>query len=577
MLVCPFAFQGVIIEPSNVPRFLFVNFLFLAIFASWFYAKRSLSIPTLFLSLILFFYYCINVISVFWCLNTADALYESQKVVIVLFTLLLIYNWQKDITEEINLVKSFILITLVSLLFAFYQIMQLPNLNFETLYDVFSFSEHKNLLASLLFLLLCFPLYGILFFSQFWKGISLVIFSLAFLLLFFLQVRSVYLAMLVTGLILGFYFLKRPAENKKVLLYFVCGGALILMLIVWINPAIIQRLDLRTYTSSTSGAERIKIWAKTISLIKEHPLAGVGAGNWQYNFSKFGIGDIENISKNDISFQRPHNDFLWIISETGSVGFLLILLILLYVFVKSFPAIKSGNTRVMLLFSFLCGLLVEAFFSFPKERITHIVLASTMLALLFKNLNIPLKVSIKKSRGILKVSLVILCVSMIIGSYRLKGEYYTLLMLNEKNRDNPREVIGFGNKANSFFYKTDPTSTPISTYLGWAFNALNKRDSVLFESERAYLLSPYDYEVLSNYGLALEKARDKIKAKKMLSEALRINPIYEPALMNLFILKYNSKNYHEALTYLSAIPDYQNKFPAYYSKVMEKINNPKLP
>lgn len=577
LLLCPIFFEGFIIEPSNVPRFLFVNVLFLLVFIRWVYTKCTLSIPTLFLCVTLFVYYAFNVLSASWALNSADALYESQKVFVAFCSLILFYNWLRDKREEKNLVQSLILIALVCLLYAFYQIVHLPNFNLDTLYEVSAFSEHKNLFASLLFLLLTFPLYGILFFKGFWRKLSLLVFIASTSLLFFLQVRSVYLAMFITGFMLGIYFLKRTYSNKRVLLGFLIGFVLLLGLIIRMNSSVFQRLDIRAYASSASGIERIKIWDKTLSLIKEHPLVGVGAGNWQYNFSKYGIGDIENISKNDVSFQRPHNDLLWIIAETGIIGFSLVVLVLAYVFLKSFPAIRKGNTKVVLLFSFLCGLVVESFFSFPKERISHIFLAAIMLSLLFKNLNMSFQVSPKGSGKALLLSTVILYFSISIGLYRLKGEYYTLLMLNEKNNNNPTQVICYGHKAISAFYKTDPTSTPINTYMGWAYSVLNKKDSVLFESEQAYLLAPYDYEVLSNYGLALEKTKDAINAKKILLEALRINPAFEAAMMNLFILEYNAKNYSEALLVLSKIPNYQDRFPVYYNKVMEKINIPKRP
>ena len=572
LMLCPLFFRSCTVEASNVPRFLLVVIFCFTFFIKWISQRRVIYLPPVYLFTLLGGYYLLNILSVCWSLNSADAIYESQKIFLVPCLLVIFLNWLQTKEEDYLLVKSLIAITFIYCIYAFVEIVHLPDFKFESLYGVNSFAEHKNLLASFLFLLLAFPLYGLIYFKTLWRFVSGFVLILNFLLLLFLQTRSVYLALTFTGLIFFICSWKVKFDRRKLISGLAAFVILFGLLFVF-YPTLLQRFNVFSYSTSASGNERLKIWSKTFYLIKENTLQGVGAGNWQYNFSKFGIGDIINISQNEISFQRPHNDLLWIISESGLIGFAFIILIIIFVFAKSYPAIKSGNYKGLIFFSFLSGLLVESFFSFPKERITHIVLASVMFALLIKNLDLTIKLPQKSSAKLLVIVLLILTFSSVIGLYRLKGEYFTVLLLQEKEKNNMEGVIGNGTKAISVFYKCDPTSTPIYSYMGWAYNALHEKDSLLYVSKEAYNLSPYDYEVLSNYGSALERTGNREEAREILKECLRINPLYEPALINSAVLEYNSRNYRQAIDYLKLILDYEIKYKTYFDEINSKLQS----
>lgn len=69
----------------------------------------------------------------------------------------------------------------------------------------------------------------------------------------------------------------------------------------------------------TSGGDksRLILWQHTLSMIAAHPFVGVGAGNWRLMYPIFAQGDLMHPST--VPY-RPHNDFLWIWSETGILG-----------------------------------------------------------------------------------------------------------------------------------------------------------------------------------------------------------------------------------------------------------------
>lgn len=78
--------------------------------------------------------------------------------------------------------------------------------------------------------------------------------------------------------------------------------------------------DAVTSVVSTHGDKsRLTLWKHTFSMIGEHPILGVGAGNWRVHYPLFAQGDL--MHPRTITY-RPHNDFLWVWSETGILGVL---------------------------------------------------------------------------------------------------------------------------------------------------------------------------------------------------------------------------------------------------------------
>lgn len=563
-------FGETILEPSNVPRFLM--FSFVLIFAFFQLLKRPVIVyppATLFIFLLLFYF--INLASAAWALNKADAFYESQKVLLGLCAIGLYINYISSEAEEHVLVKSIVRISIICAFVPLVQLFQLPGLTKDHLYNVRGLSEHRNLMASLLMLMLPFCIYGIVFLKSRWKAISWLGLLLSLLVIIATQVRSVYLGTLVGLLVFGLISIARFREQTKIFFQILVPAILFFGVVGSFSGTLKTEIIPHNYVASESGNERLKIWSKTLSLIRDQPILGVGAANWQYHFTRFGVGDIPNIATNNVTFQRPHNDVLWVLAETGMVGGLILILKMFSILRLSFYEIfRRNNLKVLLFFSFLCALITEAFFSFPKERITHIVLACLLLALLLRNADPALLIK-GSSKLPVCIGILGLVLGLIVGVYRIRGEYFTRQLLSAKDQNDPREVIACGQKALSFFYATDPVSTPVYSYLGWAYHVMGKTDSVLYCSERAFQLSPYDFEVLSNYGQALDKSGRRDDAVKILEESYRINPYHEQTLLNLAVVEYNRRNYKESLRWLQSIDGYREKYAGYLARIEAKL------
>jgi O-antigen ligase len=91
------------------------------------------------------------------------------------------------------------------------------------------------------------------------------------------------------------------------------------------------------HASHISVVERLALWKKTLGLIADHPVLGVGVGHWKIAWASQGLS---GLPQQDMSVMhtRPHNDWLWVFSEIGLLGgtaYILLPLLALILFHKA--------------------------------------------------------------------------------------------------------------------------------------------------------------------------------------------------------------------------------------------------
>lgn len=135
-----------------------------------------------------------------------------------------------------------------------------------------------------------------------------------------------------------------------------------------------------------SDGGRTVIWWLTTHLIADHPLVGVGAGNFPIRIQEYyGTpgADLARLHTDDWS--RPHNDFLQVCAEKGVLG----LAAFIGIFAAALASIvtvlrgaaspRDSALAVLLLMS-LVAYLVASCFDFPLERISHQATLAVLLA-----------------------------------------------------------------------------------------------------------------------------------------------------------------------------------------------------
>lgn len=562
-----------LIEPTNVPRF-FVGSLGLVIISLFvFFDSISIKLPSVGLSVLLVLFYLVSVSGMISVFNTADALFEAQKIFIGVSFLFVFYTISKSVNGLKAMRNWFFVCTVLVLIITAYDF-YIFKTNINNVFQPSIFG-HKNLLSSFLFL--CLPF--VIDYTQCRCGktkyIPLLVVTVLFVSLFLLKTRSVLLAVFIATsvyILLSWSFSWRSKTRKivfSILTAVILFGA-------GFGMKYVNKVDhlIGSNNSTASFSERLALWDKTTGLIKEYPIFGVGTGNWQYHYAKFSVNDIEKARFYNTFFKRPHNDYLWVLSENGIIGFVLVFAIFVLLFWFGLRHVfLEKDKKKLLYFSAFIGLMVISFFSFPKERMMHIFLTAAIMAIMIKDVPFFANREVNLKRIWLIPVIAILLLNLLIGFKRMYGEYYTKKAIACQNNLDGKGAIENGLKAISFFYTNDPSCTPVITYAGWGYNQKTDLTNLLSANESAYLLSPYDYKVLSNYAYALLRAGSLNGAKQILLEAYRINANYESTLLNLSVVDFNLQNYEDALMWLQKIEDYEDKYPESVQRITERLNN----
>ena len=415
-------------------------------------------------------------------------------------------------------------------LFAIIGIFQIPGLYFLDIPGHFSpraTMGNANLFASALFLYLPFVLYGITQFEGEWRAVSVITALFIGANIMATGTRSVFLAAGGSGAIV-FYLSLRCRRNGRwvspasgLLPSWRVGFAVALILCFMCSSIFLIHLSnggARFSTSFDSMNERIILWEKTIKMARAAPLFGIGPGQWKIHLPA--QGRIEkhyesNGHRYEVIFQRPHNDFLWTMAETGFLGLLCMLAFFGFLVFRCHSLMTSAqniSTRrlgMCMLFGLL-GYLVISVFSFPKERIFH----NVFLALIAGIIISTNQRSARKQNDVepnmeqwLNGLILLLCAVSVLFSYgRLRSDIHTRDALDARNAGQWEKVIEYVGKSNSWYYTLDPVSVPLLWYRAMAYYHIGRLDMARHDFQNACIVHPFHNHSLNNAASLLVKS-----------------------------------------------------------------------
>ncbi len=97
-------------------------------------------------------------------------------------------------------------------------------------------------------------------------------------------------------------------------LIFALGGFSVLLIFI---PSVFQRL--KDVTNFSQDESRIKLWKTAIMMIKEHPIFGVGNGNFVTRYNEY-IKKYKELKYQEYQNYPGHNSYLKVQSELGIIG-----------------------------------------------------------------------------------------------------------------------------------------------------------------------------------------------------------------------------------------------------------------
>ena len=566
-IILPIIYSESILDPVLIPRQIFLTLfiLIIGITISYQVSIKKLKADFTFLKSPLVIGSLIFLTSVLLSFSKSiiisESIYLFSKILaLIVFLILTTYLIiQKQLSNE-SLVRSVVWFSIIIVAIAIFQILNLYEFEEKFIInanEITSTNGNKNLVASILFLTLPFILYSIGT-EKILKYISIILVFIILIIFWLLQTRTVIISFILF-FILNLVFLiisKSQGVSKLRLLLLVVPMILMITGIAYFS---VKYQDLFPHLfSDNTFKTRVLLWENSIQMIKENTLFGVGAGNWQiyfpkYGLDKFGIGDI--VANGTMTYQRPHNDFLWIFCEMGMIGIISYLFLYLAFLYYGIKLIKNQNGKkgywlYALLCSTIIGYILIAFADFPFERIEHQIIVYLIFSIvlgnyyLIKKTNLkPLTISLPK----FSIAILVLFIFLItVTSNRYKGELHTSQMNVAYKTSNWNKVIEEVDLANNLFYSIDPTSIPLCWYKGVALFSSENINGAKIEFENAYKIDPYNIHVLNNLASSYEKLGNHKDAELYYKKALEISSQFEETILNLAAIYFNTKKFEDA-------------------------------
>ena len=583
VLIIPFIFTNHTIDPTSSLRFTFLSISLLMVILVFSYSilrktkTWDVSILGRFIFPILILYLGISALSLFKAINLQEGIFDLFKIFVSVVFIIISSIILVNIPNGVSLLSKTVIIT--GGISAAIGMCQYYHLAFNSIpgnFVIYGTMTNKNLFASFLFLTLPFSLYGFFELKNPWNFLGVIASVLTLWCIFLAASRAVWFSLLVSicsvGIISWFILRKLKIDRKEKIRYLTKVSVLVvtvfcLCTVSYFSGSNITDEPLKgkvvsaTNLSGSTNQLRYQLWNKTFSMIADYPLLGVGLGNWKINIPKYGTKGLPS-QDGRIQYIRPHNDFLWVWAETGLLGFLsylLIFIISIYYLFKLLRQIENLKDKffvLMMLFGII-GFIVISVFSFPKERIAHLIFFNVLVVVTIVMYH--QKFGLKRKRGtipifpILIFSLIILGFSLVIGYQKFRFEMHMKKAYNYWEANQWNKMLTETEKAQNSFFNMDPNASPVYWIQGIANMYLGEKEDALKDFQKATAFHPFLMQLLNNLATCYGLLNDNSNAVKYYKKVLEISPQYENSLRNLSVIYYNMGNYEDALKTYSQV------------------------
>ncbi|MBE9467267.1 MAG: O-antigen ligase family protein [Bacteroidetes bacterium] len=627
-IVLPATYFTHTIDRILMPRVLVLSVLIILLSIVWLTNKKKIYLgrKATILILLLSAYLLTSIISSFGAINGYESVFEIFKsVLFILFLFFVVITIQGDKIKIDILLKSFIVFSFVIITIAVFQFLKVDFSDFrshendlgyyfvQAITPVKSTMGNKNLFSDALFLCFPFLIYGIVYFNKFWKFLSIILMILSLGFIGMLVSKTVWVALgvsLFSALVLFVIYLIKEgkiiyASKQRYLIYiffvFIIGLFSSLGFLHVADSKILEvakekveqitnkeNFDKELILNNENpnvAQTRILAWYKSFKMFEDNPFFGVGLGNWRINIPKYGLNGFKTDIEQGIKhFQRSHNDYLWVLCETGIIGFVFYFSAFIFVLVLSVKKFFTAVDKREKLLSFLIainilGFLTISFFTFPKERVSHNIIVfayfAIIVSLFYERENKIIRVKDKYRFILILFCLAIGTYSFFITKQKINGESQTRKVIKNQYASRWNREIREVDKIEGNYYSLDPYSTPIAWYKGVALSQLQKYAEAKTEYEKALEIHPYHIQVLNNLASCCDLLGEHKLAENYYNRALEISPDFKDALVNLSIVYFNKRKNEKAYNTIYRCSE-QKPVPPKYNLVLKAILKKKI-
>ena len=576
LFILPFLYSQKVLDTAVSVRYIFLcSFMLLFVIYFFIWQKRAVAVPSLLIRIVFITgaaFAVWSLVSLAVAINYHEGYYEISR---HLLHLVLLFIIMTTVTQEPSaLLKICCIVTLVALMQGIVGILQFYEIAFTELpgnYKPYAFMTNRNLFGSAQALVLPFALYVFYAGKKYWKIIAAAACIAIIISLVLSQTRSSWLAgiaILISSTILVLFFV--PALRKK---WMIASLATVVIIAAIVSVLIFtdkegglaksvteRAASLAVKTSSGSDAEvniseRLKMLKKTISIIKDHPFTGVGAGNWKVVIPSYGL-DSTVYAKGFFAPDRVHNMYLQIASETGVPGAVFYFGMWLMIAWIGFKTIRTTNddnkkVLVILMLAGFTAIAIDSMFSFAAERIEHslymLLMAGVILGLYAETPPTAISKMNRPKKVVLLPVVLLILFNLLLAKKKYDFEKHLKLSVfyNESRRF--AETINEVKKGKNEFFTIDVTGNPLEMYSGVAYKELKNNDAAIAEFKTAVAYSPYNNRIYNNQATVYWELKQYQTAIDNYKKALVYAPEFETILKNLAMTYYQAGQYKECV------------------------------
>ncbi len=173
--------------------------------------------------------------------------------------------------------------------------------------------------------------------------------------LVFNATRGAWLAVSIVCAVLLIYYMFKNKRNLAVSIIFV----VLISTVLVNNPKFMHRLDtIDDFDKYQSNTERILMWQSAWNMFKDHPILGVGLGQYKENYQQKYISP----EAKEPQLSHAHNNLLQMLAENGIVGFVGFAIMFGYIIFKNLiDWFRTKNIYALMLVSATVCLLLQGF------------------------------------------------------------------------------------------------------------------------------------------------------------------------------------------------------------------------
>ncbi len=350
--------------------------------------------------------------------------------------------------------------------------------------------------------------------------------GLALFEILFLRTRGVWLAAALMALVAaGVYATQKDSTYRNQSLIALA------ILVVGVGIAIVFGGAEKVFDSSTIQS-RVHYWKASQEMFLDNPISGVGGGQWKIEYPATGLkGTNESVMNGTTSILRPHNDILWLLSETGIGALFFIGMMLL-------ALLHLLKTKEQLLF----GLTIVAFGAygfgeFPLERTTLLIPFAVAMGYLASRSKSIYEGGKPLSMGLSAVALVF---TVAVSLARVGGEKEAAQALDGYMKRNARAMVQNSAAATGTFFEMDIYNNPMPYFEGLGIlisggqqpNAgILKKSAAAFE--QALEIHPNHILSLNQLAQIRRIEGDYAEASRLYNQVLAMSPRNTSAALRL--------------------------------------------